>query len=134
MDLMNADECLGPRLGWRFARPVFSADGVHWQRVARTNYVRETEQQGYFDFTVPIVGRHTYVAYCYPYHTGDLLRCTHQALKALLLQLMASPVHTTVPILETVVPSLSMAMRQRAIRSNCHAQLLSQEVQARAVP
>lgn len=75
VDLMNADACLGPRLGWRFARPVFSADAVHWQRVARTNYVRETEQQGYFDFTVPIVGRHTYVAYCYPYHSGDLLAC-----------------------------------------------------------
>jgi hypothetical protein len=75
VDLMNADDCLGPRLAWRFARPVFSADAVHWQRVARTNYVKETEQHGYFDFTVPIVGRRTYVAYCYPYHTRELLRC-----------------------------------------------------------
>jgi Cytosolic carboxypeptidase N-terminal domain/Zinc carboxypeptidase len=75
VDLINADECLGPRLGWRFARPVFSSDGVHWQRVVRTNYVKETEQHGYFDFTVPIVSRHTYVAYCYPCYTTDLLPC-----------------------------------------------------------
>ena len=63
------------RENWRFARPVFSADAVHWQRVARTNYVQETEQHGYFDFAVPIVGRHTYVAYSYPYSARDLARC-----------------------------------------------------------
>src|SRR3954463_4568851 len=37
--LVNADECLGPRLGWRTARPVFSADGGPWQRVTRAQYV-----------------------------------------------------------------------------------------------
>src|SRR4029079_18066519 len=69
-----------------------------------------------------------------PYLTGNTLRRAHQALHALLLQPMASPVRSTVPALEALAPSASMAMRQRAIRSNCHAQLLPHEAQARTVP
>lgn len=71
-ELRNADQCLGPRQGWRNARPVFSADGRSWQRVARAEYVEEATDFGYFAFTVPVVGRRTYVAYCYPYTTADL--------------------------------------------------------------
>lgn len=71
-DLVNADACLGPRLGWRAARPVFSADGRVWQRLARASYVELDAGSGYFTFTVPVVGPHTYVAYCYPYTTEDL--------------------------------------------------------------
>lgn len=71
-DLVNADRCLGPRSGWATARPVFSPDGVTWQRVARANYVEERPGSGLFSFTVPIVSRATYVAYCYPYTTTDL--------------------------------------------------------------
>lgn len=71
-ELRNADQCLGPRLGWKHARPVFSSDGRHWQRVARAEYVEEATDFGYFTFTVPVVGRRTYVAYCYPYTTADL--------------------------------------------------------------
>jgi hypothetical protein len=71
-DLRNADQCLGARAGWRTARPVFSADGHTWQRVARTEYVEETPDSGYFRFVVPIVGPRTYVAYCYPYTTAAL--------------------------------------------------------------
>ncbi|HTE16874.1 MAG TPA: M14-type cytosolic carboxypeptidase, partial [Armatimonadota bacterium] len=71
-DLTNADQCLGPRSGWRTARPVFSSDGRNWQRVTRTNYVEETATSGYFTFTAPVVGRSLYVAYCYPYTTADL--------------------------------------------------------------
>ena len=71
-ELTNADECLGPRQDWRHARPVFSADGRHWERVARTEYVEDSPDAGHFAFTVPIVGFTTYVAYCYPYTTTDL--------------------------------------------------------------
>jgi murein tripeptide amidase MpaA len=74
VDLVNADDCFGSRLEWREARPVFSGDGVHWQRVARANYVEETLRRGYFTFQVPIVGRRTYAAYGYPYTTTDLHR------------------------------------------------------------
>jgi predicted deacylase len=74
VDLVNADECFGSRLEWREARPVFSGDGVHWQRVARANYVEETLRRGYFTFQVPVVGRRTYAAYGYPYTTTDLHR------------------------------------------------------------
>ncbi|KYF59498.1 hypothetical protein BE04_38005 [Sorangium cellulosum] len=64
----------------------------------------------------------------------DLLRGAHQPLQALFLQVMASPVRTTVPILEAVVPVPGMAMGHRAIRSNCHAQLLPHGLKARIVP
>lgn len=73
-ELRNADQCLGPRLGWRTARPVFSGDGQNWQRVARAEYVEEATDFGYFTFTVPVVGRRTFVAYCFPYTTADLER------------------------------------------------------------
>ena len=72
IDLANADECLGSRAGWLNARPVFSGDGVHWQRVARTNYVGDPNERGYFTFTVPVVGSRTQVAYCYPYGPSQL--------------------------------------------------------------
>jgi hypothetical protein len=71
-ELRNADQCLGPRLAWKQARPVFSSDGKTWARVARADYVEEAADFGYFAFTVPVVGRKTYVAYCYPYTTADL--------------------------------------------------------------
>jgi len=71
-ELRNADQCLGPRFGWRSARPVFSADGRHWERVARAEYVEEATDFGYYAFTVPVVGSRTQVAYCYPYTTADL--------------------------------------------------------------
>jgi hypothetical protein len=74
VDLVNADDCFGSRLEWREARPVFSGDGIHWHRVVRANYVEETLRRGYFTFQVPIVGRRTYAAYCYPYTTTDLHR------------------------------------------------------------
>ena len=72
-DLVNADRCFGPREGWANARPVFSADGEHWQRVARAEYVQEGDAPGQFSFTVPVVGPRTFVAYCYPYTTVPLL-------------------------------------------------------------
>jgi hypothetical protein len=71
-DLVNADRCLGPRHGWATARPAFSPDREHWERVTRASYVEETQDSGYFTFTVPVVGPRTYVAYCYPYTTSDL--------------------------------------------------------------
>jgi hypothetical protein len=71
-ELRNADQCLGPRFGWRTARPVFSPDGAHWERVARAEYVEEATDFGHFAFTVPVVGRRTYVAYSYPYCHADL--------------------------------------------------------------
>jgi hypothetical protein len=72
-DLVNADRCFGPREGWANARPVFSADGEHWQRVARAEYIQDSDATGQFTFTVPVVGPRTYVAYCYPYTTAPLL-------------------------------------------------------------
>lgn len=72
-DLVNADRCFGPREGWANARPVFSADGEHWQRVARAEYVTDSDTTGHFSFTVPIVGPRTFVAYCYPYTTAPLM-------------------------------------------------------------
>lgn len=71
-DLINADQCLGPREGWRTVRPVFGPDGRSWQRAARSEYVDEGTGSGYFSFTVPVVGPRTYVAYCYPYTTSHL--------------------------------------------------------------
>jgi hypothetical protein len=73
-DLVNADECFGPRRDWANVRPVFSADGRNWERLVRAEYVEETPDLGYFSFTVPIVGPSTQVAYCYPYTTEDLRR------------------------------------------------------------
>ena len=72
VDLVNSDECLGPRYGWRTVRPVFSADGVVWQRVVHTRYVEKSSSAGYFSFTVPVVGARTRVAFCYPYTITDL--------------------------------------------------------------
>lgn len=72
-DLVNADRCFGPREGWANARPVFSADGEHWQRVARAEYVNDGKGAGHFSFTVPVVGPRTFVAYCYPYTTAPLM-------------------------------------------------------------
>jgi len=71
-DLRNADQCLGPRRGWRTARPVFSPDGKTWERVLQTEYVEHTQDAGYFSFVVPVVGPRTYVAYCYPYGGAEL--------------------------------------------------------------
>lgn len=73
-DLVNADECFGPRRDWANVRPVFSADGRNWERLGRAEYVEETPDSGYFSFTVPIVGPSTHVSYCYPYTTEDLRR------------------------------------------------------------
>ncbi len=70
-DLINADACFGPRFGWRNARPVFSPNGRHWQRV-QGRYVEESAAKGYFTFDVPIVGRCTHVAFSHPYTTADL--------------------------------------------------------------
>ena len=71
-DLVNADACLGPRRGWKTARPVFSPDGRTWRRVARARYVEESAVSGYFRFEVPVVSSRTYVAFSYPYSTADL--------------------------------------------------------------
>src|SRR5690349_8373941 len=49
-DLVNADQCLGPREGWRLARPVFSADGRIWERLGRTSYQEDSPEAGYFSF------------------------------------------------------------------------------------
>ncbi len=73
-DLVNADECFGPRRDWANVRPVFSADGRNWERLARVEYVEESPDTGYFSFTAPIVGPSTHLAYCYPYSTDDLRR------------------------------------------------------------
>jgi hypothetical protein len=97
-ELRNADQCLGPRLGWRTARPVFSADGRSWQRVARSEYVEEATDFGYFSFTVPVVGRRTFVAYCYPYTTADLETLT-QPLSRQRFELCRSPEDRPVPYL-----------------------------------
>ena len=97
-ELRNADQCLGPRLGWRTARPVFSADGRSWQRVARAEYVEEATDFGYFSFTVPVVGRRTFVAYCYPYTTADLEALT-QPLSRQRFELCRSPEDRPVPYL-----------------------------------
>jgi len=72
VDLANADECAPDASDWRHVRPVFSGDGRHWQRVARTNYVMDDEAGNYFTFTTPVVGLRTYVAYCFPYPPPSL--------------------------------------------------------------
>ena len=70
-ELMNAAVCLGPPLGWRKARPVYSPDGVNWRRVEAGAY---DEHRGRFRFHVPVEGRSVWIAYCYPYTTADLDR------------------------------------------------------------
>ena len=42
LELANADQCLGPRLGWRLARPVYRAAGGTWERVTQAEYVEES--------------------------------------------------------------------------------------------
>lgn len=71
-ELTNADECFGPRKAWIFARPVYSVDGRNWRRVERASYEARGEGPGSFQFSVPIHGPVTYVAYCIPYTTADL--------------------------------------------------------------
>jgi murein tripeptide amidase MpaA len=70
-DLMNADDCLGPRFGWRTVRPVFSTDGRTWGRLPHAQYVVQGTA-GYFTFTVPTPDGAASVAYCYPYSNADL--------------------------------------------------------------
>lgn len=70
-ELTNADECLGPPLGWRNARPVYSRDGTSWTRVESGEYL---QGRGRFRFQVPITGDAVWVAYCYPYTGADLDR------------------------------------------------------------
>lgn len=70
-ELVNADACLGPPLGWRTARPVYSPDGVNWKRVDAGDYL---ERRGSFRFQVPVAGKSVWIAYCYPYTVADLNR------------------------------------------------------------
>lgn len=70
-ELMNAAACLGPPLGWRMARPVYSPDGVSWRRVNAGDY---QERRGRFRFEVPVEGHSVWIAYCYPYTNADLDR------------------------------------------------------------
>lgn len=75
-ELLNAEACFGPPLGWRNARPVYSADGVQWHRADAGAYLPHL---GRFRFQVPVTGRSTWIAYCYPYTLQDL----HQLLARL---------------------------------------------------
>lgn len=71
-ELLNADECFGPRTAWPLVRPVYSPDGCRWQRLERAHYTGVGTPSGIFGFTVPVVGPTTFVAYSHPYTTADL--------------------------------------------------------------
>jgi predicted deacylase len=58
--------------------------------------VEEATDFGYFAFTVPVVGRRTYVAYCYPYTTADL-EVLLQPLSRSRFELCRSPEDRPVP-------------------------------------
>lgn len=72
----NADGCLG--LGSREhlenARPVASADGGAWQRIATTEVVERPEGGHILQFDAPPAKETLSVAFCYPYGPEDLHR------------------------------------------------------------
>jgi murein tripeptide amidase MpaA len=68
----NAEEAHQTGDRWEITRPVFSADGVHWERAREAHYIREFSLQHplgqkVFRFRSPIAAETLYVAYCYPY-------------------------------------------------------------------
>ncbi len=71
-ELLNADNCFGPRSAWSLARPVFSPDGYRWRRLEKVYYTPGANTPGVFGFTVPVAGPTTFVAYAHPYTTADL--------------------------------------------------------------
>ncbi len=75
IELVNADECLGPRYGWNTARPVYRVPGGDWERCGGGEYVEQPAEDrpgGVFRFLVPCARGSVSVAYCYPYTPSDL--------------------------------------------------------------